>query len=373
MGQSREHVSFINHHNQPPAPHDDGDFLSLEARRRQKEPIGLQNLDDLELRHTYAVRDPNARSSFSSRGRAIGRTAVYNVRVEGRDYISHSTIIDDEHVLHSAADILPPADIITTHGWMTDRSRGDLYDKHAERQARLGHRVISASHVQNILKSDVTFTDLASDVNVIAAAVRHDEVAERPFDFNELQPLLFTGYSQGAMKAVVGATQANKHGHVVDGLVLNRPALFNQHSFLEAAAQTLPLPVREVPTAAALLLESPRNFIDGMKVFRTTSGELVNHALVVPKMIGGMAVAMSQLDRATDILLTEGARDVFNKDWVYSNYVREHFPNATIHNVTGLMAGHLGCGSIREQRRELKWLQHHNQQRTAANQLASHA
>lgn len=354
-----------------PSAHERGSFLSENYSQQPHELFTdyiPSVIEDFEPVSSYAVREEGAFSPFSSRGKAIGKTALYNIISDGRRYNVYTTSVDQPEIDFAASGLQQPADDVQTHGWMTERAPGNLYDKRAEREAKLGNRVISISHVQSRLDQDTRFFDLGNDMNAIANAIATAEFSDRPYDLDQLRSVMFSGYSQGGAKAVVAAAQAAQHDIQVDGLRLNRPAMFDKRSFKHAAKQTLPLPIHEVIPTIALAFEDPRNFIEGIKVFRTSSNELINHALVVPKLIGGIAYAMSLLDSETKMIITEASNDVFNQDWSYSKYARKNFPNATVREIRGVFSGHLGCGSKSDEDAELAWQRAHN----ATRKLVTH-
>lgn len=309
-------------------------------------------VQDLERSREYTVHDPQEFSPYSTKGRVIGKTAVYVVIAEQRLYTVHSTAVDLD--ITSDPSLLAPDDI-QTHGWMTERREGDLYDKRAERLAKLGPRVISISHVQNPLSAETRFFDLANDVNGIVNAIAATEAQERPYTPGSTRPVTYSGYSQGGIKSVVAAAQASYHNLAVEGLVLNRPAMFDERSVRRAVGETIPFPFREIAPIVALAMEDPRNLLDGAKIFKTSLPELVNHALVIPKMLGGAACLMSMIDPNTRVHITEAAHDVFNQRWAYSNYAAARFTNATTRKVHGALGGHLGFGSKKDEAAELEW------------------
>lgn len=346
-----------------PTAHERGPFLPKAYSQQTNELLTdytPSTIEDFEYVSSYAVREQSAFSPFSAKGRAIGKTSLYAVIANSRQYNIYTTSVDQPEIDFAASGLQQPADDVQTHGWLTERAPGNLYDKRAEREARLGNRVISISHVQNRLDEDTRFFDLGNDMNAIATIIAESEYSHRPYDLDSPRSVMFSGYSQGGAKAVIAAAQASQHGIQVDGLRLNRPAMFDRRSFKDVVAQTLPFPLHEIIPAVALAIEDPRNFIESAKVFTTSANELINHALVVPKMLGGIAYAMSLLDSKTKMMITEASHDVFNQDWSYSDFAHNHFPDSTIREVHGVFSGHLGCGSKSDERAELRWLRAHN-------------
>ena len=346
-----------------PSAHERGSFLSENYSQQSHELFTDYTpsvIEDFEPVSSYAVREEGAFSPFSSRGKAIGKTSLYNVISNGRRYNVYTTSVDQPEIDFAASGLQQPADDVQTHGWLTERAPGNLYDKRAEREAKLGNRVISVSHVQSRLDRDTRFFDLGNDINAIANVIAMAEFSDRPYDLDQPRPVGYSGYSQAGPKSIVAAVQASHHGLVVDSLRLNRPAMHNKRSFKDAIIQTLPLPVHEIVPAIALAIESPRNFVEGAKVFKTSGNELLNHALVIPKLIGGIAYAMSLLDPETKMIITEASNDVFNQDWSYSKFARKNFPNATVREIRGVFSGHLGCGSKSDEDAELAWQRAHN-------------
>src|SRR3989338_3603999 len=208
-----------------PSAHERGSFLSENYSQQPHElftDYAPSVIEDFEPVSSYAVREEEAFSPFSSRGRVIGKTSLYNV---------YTTSVDQPEIDFAASGLRQPADDVQTHGWLTERAPGNLYDKRAEREAKLGHRVISISHVQSRLGQDTRFFDLGNDMNAIANVIATTEFADRPYDLDQLRSVMFSGYSQGGTKAAVAAAQAAQHDIEVDGLRLNRPAMFDKRSF----------------------------------------------------------------------------------------------------------------------------------------------
>lgn len=334
-------------------PQDSGDFLSQNSRNKP-----YAEIEEIPKK-SYSIRDPQIFSPFSTKGKIIGKTEAYQAEIAERRYTVYASSIEVPEIDFDASDLRQPADILSTHGWMTEFNPGDLYDMRAQHMAKLGHRVISISHVQTVLKNETSFPELASDINAIALGLD----AEQSNTKGNSNEKIFYGYSQGAMKAIVAAAMSHEHGLTVDGLLLNRPAMMEQRTLSEVVKQTLPMPLYELPTVLSLLLQDRANFMRAARVFRTSAPELLNHALVIPKLIGGVGLWLAELNYETDVLVTEARRDVFNQDYAYSKYIEEHFNNPTVRTVTGAFSGHLGCGSLKDEKAEIDWLREHNAKR----------